>query len=481
MRFLLAFTFAVFVTVSVVAQQPVRPSETPRPAAATQQTEEPPVTAKHNVRIGGRQISYTTTTGFMPIKNGATGEVEARIFYMAYTMDNAPSNRPLMFSFNGGPGSASVWLHLGALGPRRIKMLDDGNMPPPPFQMEDNEHSWFTETDLVFIDPVGTGYSRAARQDLASKFFGVAGDIESVGEMIRMYLGRNERWMSPLYLVGESYGTTRAAGLSNWLFNHGIALNGIALVSTVMNFQTLNFASNNDLPLTLMLPSYTATAWYHKKLGPALQSKTIEQVVEESRKFAANEYTPAMLRIDSLSATERNALADRFSALTGLNKQFVEQNNFRVELGEFNKELLRSERRTTGRLDSRFKGIDRDAAGVGPDSDPSMNAIRPPYTAAFNSYVRSELGYRSDVEYYILGGGISGPWNYNVTNQYADTSAALKEAMGKNPYMKIFVAQGYYDMATPFYAAEYTFSAMNLDPTLRRNVNFEYYEAGHLM
>lgn len=484
MKMKLAFALSIFASTALglFAQQPgPRPAETPRSAAATQQTEGPPVTAKHNVRIGGRQISYTTTTGFMPIKNGATGEVEARIFYIAYTMDNPPANRPLMFSFNGGPGSASVWLHLGALGPRRIKMLDDGNMPPPPFQMEDNEQSWLTETDLVFIDPVGTGYSRAARQDLASKFFGVNGDIESVGEMIRMYLGRNERWMSPLYLVGESYGTTRAAGLSNWLFNHGIALNGIALVSTVMNFQTLNFASNNDLPLTLMLPSYTATAWYHKKLSPALQAKTVEQVVEEARKFAANEYTPAMLRIDSLSATERNVLADRFSALTGLSKSFVEQNNFRVELGEFNKELLRSERRTTGRLDSRFKGIDRDAAGDGPDSDPSMNAIRPPYTAAFNSYVRSELGYKSDVEYYILGGGISGPWNYNVTNQYADTSTALKDAMGKNPYMKVFVAQGYYDMATPFYAAEYTFSAMNLDPTLRRNVNFEYYEAGHMM
>jgi carboxypeptidase C (cathepsin A) len=481
MRFLLSFIFVVTVSVSSFAQQPARPQETPRPAAATQQAEEPPVTAKHNVRIGGRQISYTTTTGFMPIKNATTGEVEARIFYMAYTLDNPPANRPLMFSFNGGPGSASVWLHLGALGPRRIKMMDDGTMPPPPFQMEDNEHSWFTETDLVFIDPVGTGYSRAARADLASKFFGVNGDIESVGEMIRMYLGRNQRWLSPIYLVGESYGTTRAAGLSNWLFDHGIALNGIALVSTVMNFQTIRFADNNDLPLILMLPSYTATAWYHKKLAPSLQSKTIEQVTDEARKFAANEYAPAMLRIDSLSAAERNSLLEKFSNFTGLSKSFVEQNNFRVELGEFNKELLRGERRTTGRLDSRFKGIDRDAAGDGPDTDPSMNAIRPPYTAGFNAYVRDELNYRSDVEYYILGGGITAPWNYNVTNQYADTSIPLKNAMQKNPYMKVFVAQGYYDLATPFYAAEYTFSAMNLDPSLKRNINWEYYEAGHMM
>jgi carboxypeptidase C (cathepsin A) len=463
---------------SVVAQP--RPSETPRPTP-TVQADEPPVITKHSIRVSGRQLNYTTTTGYMPIKNAVSGETEARIYFMAYTLDNPPAGRPLMFSFNGGPGSASVWLHLGALGPRRIKMLDDGMMPPPPYQMEDNEQTWLTETDLVFIDPVGTGYSRAAKPELASKFFGVNGDIESVGEFIRLYLGRNERWMSPLFLVGESYGTTRASGLSNWLFDHGIALNGISLISTVMNFQTIRFADNNDLPLVLILPSYTTTAWYHKKLPTAMQAKSVAQVADESRRFAANEYLPAMLKIDSLSASERNALAEKFSAFTGLSKEFIERNNFRVDLGEFNKELLRDERRTTGRLDSRFKGIDRDAASDNPDSDPSMNAIRPPYTAAFNSYVRGELGFKSDVEYYILGGGITAPWNFNVTNQYADTSIPLKDAMAKNPYMKILVAQGYYDMATPFYAAEYTFSAMNLDPTLRKNINFEYYEAGHMM
>jgi carboxypeptidase C (cathepsin A) len=475
---------SIFLPLILLFQVPAtaqpRPSETPRPSPSVQ-PDEPPMVIKHTTRIGSRQLSYTTTTGYMPIKNAVSGETEARIFYIAYTLDNPPAGRPLMFSFNGGPGSASVWLHLGALGPRRIRMLDDGMMPPPPYQMENNQETWLTETDLVFIDPVGTGYSRAAKPEIASKFFGINGDIESVGEFIRLYLGRNERWMSPLFLVGESYGTTRAAGLSNWLFDHGIALNGIALVSTVMNFQTIRFADNNDLPLVLMLPSYATTAWYHKKLPSAMQSKSVTQIADESRRFAANEYLPAMLRIDSLSATERNALADKFSSLTGLSKDFIERNNFRVELGEFNKELLRGERRTTGRLDSRFKGIDRDAAGDGPDTDPSMNAIRPPYTSAFNSYVRGDLGFKSDVEYYILGGGITAPWNYNVTNQYADTSIPLKDAMAKNPYMKIFVAQGYYDMATPFYAAEYTFSAMNLDPSLRKNINFEYYEAGHMM
>lgn len=403
------------------------------------------------------------------------------MFYMAYTLDDPPAKRPLMFSFNGGPGSASVWLHLGALGPKRVKMLDDGLMPPPPYELVDNEQTWLTETDLVFIDPVGTGYSRAVRQELASKFFGVNGDIDSVGQFIRMYLTRNDRWMSPLFLVGESYGTTRASGLSNYLFEHGIGLNGILLISTVMNFQTIRFADNNDLPLILILPSYATTAWYHKRLSPQMQAKSVEQIAQEARQFAANEYTPAMLRIDSLTPAERTALSSKFSSLTGLSPEFIERNNFRVELDEFNKELLRSERRTTGRLDSRFKGIDRDAAGEGTDMDPSMSAIRPPYTAAFNDYVRTELGFKSDLEYYILGGGMSAPWNWNTNNSYADTSIPLKNAMAKNPYMKVFLAAGYYDMATPFYAAEYTVSAMNLDPQLRKNVSFAYYESGHMM
>ncbi|MCC6826444.1 MAG: peptidase S10 [Acidobacteria bacterium] len=471
--------FLTLVSLSV-AQQP-SPSPTQRPAATPEIKEEPPVTAKHSIRIGGRALNYTTTTGFMPIKNPATGDVEAHIFYMAYTLDNAPAGRPLMFSFNGGPGSASVWLHLGAIGPRRIKMLDDGMLPPPPYEMEDNAATWLAETDLVFIDPVGTGYSRAVKPELGQKFFGLKGDIDSVGEFIRLYLGRNERWLSPLFLVGESYGTTRASGLSNWLFDHGIALNGICLISTVLNFQTIRFAENNDLPLVLILPSYATTAWYHKRLSPAMQSRSVTEIAKQAEDFAMNEYLPAMMRIDRLSASERASLLEKFSAFTGLSKEFIDRSNFRVDLGQFNKELLRGERRTTGRLDSRFKGIDRDAAGSRPDSDPSMDAIRPPYTAAFNAYVRGELGYRTDTEYYILGGGINAPWNYGQSNGYADTSMSLKDAMSKNPYMRIMLAQGYYDMATPFFAAEYTVSAMNLDPTLRRNIEFKYYEAGHMM
>lgn len=477
---LLVCTTAILAQASATPAAP-RPTETPKPVPATEQKDEPPIVTHHSIRVGTRTLNYTVTTGFLPLKNAVSGDTEARIFYIAYTLDGAGPGRPLMFSFNGGPGSASVWLHLGALGPRRIKMMDDGMLPPPPYEMEDNQSTWLADTDLVFIDPVGTGYSRAAKPELAAKFFGLDGDIASVGEFIRLYLGRNERWMSPLFLVGESYGTTRASGLSNWLFDHGIALNGITLISTVMNFQTIRFADNNDLPLALILPSYAATAWYHKRLSPALEAKPIAQVVKEAEDFASNEYIPAMMRIDHLSAAERQGLLDKFSAFTGLSKDFIDRNNFRVDLGEFNKELLRDQRRTTGRLDSRFKGIDRDAASDNPDSDPSINAIRPPYTAAFNSYVRGELGYKTDTEYYILGGGVTSPWNFGESNAYADTSIRMKDAMAKNPYMKIMIAQGYYDMATPFFAAEYTVSAMNLDPSLRKNINFEYYEAGHMM
>lgn len=499
MKFVLVLAvISVFVS-AAFGQQP-QPTGSPRPVGSPQSTasprptpsatpvpplpnDDPPVVTKHSSRVGGRQINYTVTTGYMPIRNAVSGETEARYFYMAYTVDGVANKatRPLMFSFNGGPGSASVWLHLGALGPKRVKMLDDGLMPPPPYELVENDHSWLDLTDLVFVDPVGTGYSRAARPELAAKFFSVNGDIDANGEFIRMYMGRNERWASPIYLVGESYGTTRVAGLANHLFERGIGLNGVALVSMVTNFLSIRFADNNDMPLIMIFPSYAATAWYHKALPPEHQSKPLQQVLREAENFAVNEFAPALLRIDRLSAAERNSLLDKFSALTGLSKEFVDNQNFRVELGEFNKQLLRSRKRTTGRLDSRFLGYDRDSGGTSPEFDPSMTAIRTPYTATFNDYVKGDLGFKTDLEYYILGGGITSPWNWNTNNAYADTTGALSSAMRKNPYMKVFLASGYYDMATPYFAADYTMSSMQLDPALRRNITTEYYEAGHMM
>ncbi len=398
---------------------------------------------------------------------------------MAYTRDDAPAGRPLMFSFNGGPGSASVWLHLGALGPRRVKMQPNGFMPAPPYELVDNEATWLTDTDIVFIDPVGTGFSRA-EDPKEQKFFSLRGDLASVGEFIRLYLSRYGRWMSPLYLVGESYGTTRASGLSGYLIEKGIAFNGIILVSTVMNFQTLRFADGNDLPLVMILPSYASTAWYHKKLPPDLQNKPLGDVLKEAESFAIARYAPGLLKAGSLSASERTALVNEISRFTGLSSKFIDQNNMRIELGEFMKELLRDEKRSIGRLDSRFTGIDKEPAGEGTDFDPSMTAIRPPYTATFNDYVRRELGFESDLEYYILGGGV-GRWDWNENNGYADTSGNLRSALQKNPFMKVFIAAGYYDMATPYFATVYTLANMNLEPSLRSNISMKYYEAGHMM
>ncbi len=419
----------------------------------------------------------------MPIKNVQTGETEAQMFFMAYTLDGVtdPSKRPMMFSFNGGPGSASVWLHLGALGPKRIKMQDDGMMPAPPYQLVTNDHTWLDLTDMVFIDPVGTGYSRATRPELAAKFLNLNGDLDSVGEFIRMYLTRYERWSSPLFLVGESYGTTRASGLAGLLVERGIAFNGVLLISTVMNFQTLRFAEGNDLPLVLILPSYTATAWYHKKLPADLQRKPLRQVLDEAERWGVNEFQVAISKGDRLAGAERQKIIEQMSRYTGLSRSFIEENNLRIELPRFNKELLRDQKRTTGRLDSRFTGIDSRASGDNPEFDPSMTAIRPPYTAAFNDYVRRELGYKSDATYHILGDGFTAPWSMNADNSYANTSVALRSAFAKNPFMKLFVAYGYYDMATPYFAAEYTIDHMNLDPSLKSNIKTAYYEAGHMM
>src|SRR6266567_6999656 len=380
-----------------------RPQEQPSPTP-----EEVPVVTHHEIRAGGRTLRYTATAGMMPIKN-RDGETEARIFFMAYTLDceGNRSRRPLTFSFNGGPGSASVWLHLGAIGPKRVRMNPDGTMPAPPYELVDNEYTWLNQTDLVFVDPVGTGYSRAVRPELAARFFGLNGDIESVGEFIRMYLTRYERWTSPLFLAGESYGTTRASALSGYLIGRGIAFNGIVLISTIMNFETADFAPGNDLPFVMFLPSYAATAWYHKKLPPDLQSRSVQQIVSEVEQWAANDYVLALGKGDRLIGQERQDVVAKLARYTGLSLQFIDNANLRVSLGLFRKELLRSERRSIGRLDARFKGYDASYASDSPDFDASEAAIRPPYTSTFNNYVRSELGYKSDLEYYILGGVIT--------------------------------------------------------------------------
>jgi carboxypeptidase C (cathepsin A) len=467
------------------------PAATPAPAEAAKPSqpeakkevpEQPPVVTHHEIHVGGKTLRYTTTAGMMPLKNVDTGEVEAHIFYMAYTLDGQPAERrPLTFSFNGGPGSASVWLHLGAIGPKRVRMQPDGMMPAAPYQLVDNEYTWLDQTDLVFVDPVGTGYSRAVKRDQTKKFLGLRGDIESVGEFIRLYLGRAERWSSPLFLVGESYGTTRAAGLSGYLVEHGIAFNGIMLISSILNFQTTDFAPGNDLPYILFLPSYASAAWFHKKLGPDLQD--LGKLHNEVEQWAASGYADALAKGDRLTAQERQDVIDHLARYTGLSKTYIDESNLRVDEPHFTKELLRDQRKTIGRLDSRFTGTSRSAVAERAEFDPSMSAIRPPYTAMFNQYVRTELGYKSDLEYYILGGGFRfDEWDWGVQRGgFPDTAQAMKDAFDKNPFMKLFVGSGYYDLATPYFATQYTLNHMGLDAAQHARINLGYYGAGHMM
>jgi carboxypeptidase C (cathepsin A) len=457
-------------------------SKTAPPEVKKETPEPPPIVTHHEIHIGGKTLRYTATAGMMPLKNNDTGEVEAHIFYISYTLDGQqPERRPLTFSFNGGPGSASVWLHLGAIGPKRVRMQPDGMMPAPPYQLVDNEYTWLDQTDLVFIDPVGTGYSRAVKRDQTKKFLGLRGDIESVGEFIRLYLGRSERWSSPLFLVGESYGTTRAAGLSGYLVEHGIAFNGIMLISSILNFQTTDFTAGNDLPYVLFLPSYASAAWYHKKLGPDLQD--FAKLRGEVEQWAAGGYAEALAKGDRLTPAERQDTIDHLARYTGLSKTYIDESNLRIDEPHFTKELLRDQRKTIGRLDSRFTGTSRSAVAERSEFDPSMSAIRPPYTAMFNHYVRTELGYKSDLEYYILGGGFRfDEWDWGVQRGgFPDTAQALKDAFDKNPFMKLFVGSGYYDFATPYFATQYTLNHMALDPSQHARISLGYYGAGHMM
>ncbi|UYN89613.1 MAG: hypothetical protein KIT08_11020 [Anaerolineales bacterium] len=449
--------------------------------------EEQRVETQHSVTIGGKSIKYTAIAGTLVLKeeDDEKGEhkPKASVYYTAYIAEQPKSAkpRPLTFSFNGGPGSSSVWLHLGVLGPRRVDMPLDDSMPRPPFGLVDNEYSILAETDLVFIDPVTTGYSRPVPGEAAKQFHGFQKDLETVGEFIRLFTTRHQRWSSPKFLIGESYGTTRAAALSGRLQDrHGMALNGIMLISSVLEFSTLLFNAGNDLPYILFLPTYTATAWYHKQLSADLQ-KDLTRTLAEVRSFASGEYAAALFQGDSLPAEQRQQIAARLAAYTGLSADYVERTNLRIEIHRFTKELLRNERKTVGRLDSRYIASDRDSAGENYEFDPSYAAIQAAFTAALNQYVRAELEFESDLPYEILTGRVH-PWSYKENeNQYLNVAETLRQAMVINPALKVFVANGYYDLATPFYATEYTFNHLQLAPELRGNISMEYYEAGHMM
>jgi carboxypeptidase C (cathepsin A) len=472
--------------------------------------EPPPVVTTHSVSVGGKTLKYHATAGYIVLKEEEgkplvkgpeqkpppdTKEAEAnktkdglkakaKVFFVAYTLDDAadPSTRPVTFAFNGGPGSSSVWLHMGAMAPRRAALTDEGEAPPPPYQLVDNESTWLDQTDLVFLDPVSTGYSRAVSKEDPKQYHGLKEDVASVGDFIRVYTSRNSRWLSPKFILGESYGTTRAAGLSDYLQNrYGLYFNGIILVSSALNFQSLEFAPQNTQPYIDFLPSYTASAWYHKKLSADLQAKSVADVVEAARAFAVNEYASALARGDRLPASDLARLSEQLSRFTSLPAANLAQRKLRVKDNHFFTQLLRSEGKILGRLDARFSGLRYEpGTDQNDDYDPSDEAVNGPLSAAFNDYVRRELKFESDIPYELIAD--VGPWNFGDASQgYPNTAEDLRKAMTRNPYLKVWVTCSYYDLATPFFGAENVVSDMNLEPSIRGNLRFSYYESGHML
>ena len=448
-----------------------------------EESETPPLSVtQHTATIDGNEIAYTATAGKLLMKNDA-GDDKANIFFVAYTKDSADqSKRPVTFCFNGGPGSSSVWLHLGMLGPQRVKMSDDPKPLRPPHQLIENPFSLLDTTDLIFIDPVGTGFSRPAKGEKKQQFHGYDEDLRSVGQFIHDYTTKYGRWGSPKFLLGESYGGLRAAGLSGELQKrYRMYLNGIVLVSAVVDFQTLHTGDRNDLAYSLFLPSYAATAWYHKALGEELQSLSVDEVFTKAKTFAHGPYMQALLRGDALSEEQRSDVISELSKFTGLSAEYLDQANLRVSMRQFGKELLRSRKRVVGRFDSRYTGIDSDHVGSSAEHDPSGVVFYGPFTSAMNQYLRDVLEVKEERIYEILTSSVQ-PWDYSeFTNRYVSASSTLRTSMRDNPYLKVFAACGYYDLATPGFALEHTRDHLNLPTELRANFTTEYYEGGHMM
>jgi carboxypeptidase C (cathepsin A) len=438
------------------------------------------VTSSH--RFG--DLAYTATAGRVVLRREVLTEgkfdghlAKAEVFLTSYTLDGAdPAQRPVTFAFNGGPGSSSVWLHLGILGPRRVVMGDVGALAPPPYSIVDNPESLLAHSDLVFIDPVSTGYSRALKGESPGDYHGFGADLESVGEIIRLWTSRNSRWLSPKFLAGESYGTLRAAGLTEHLqTRHGMYLNGIMLISSVLDFGTVDFAEGNDLPYVLFLPTYAAIAHYHGLHG----ARPLADVLAEAESFASGDDLLALER--GFRLTNRESIVDRVAALTGLSADYVDRVNLRIEHVRFFTELLRSQRKIVGRLDSRFVGPDNDYGREHFSEDPSYSAILGPFTAALNHYVRAELNYANDLPYEILTGNVH-PWSYKEFENASVTVAnRLAAAMRANQNLKVHVASGYHDGATPYYAAEHVLAHLAIPAELRTNIETHYYPAGHMM
>ena len=435
---------------------------------------------QHSIRLDGRDIKYTATAGTLPIRLD-DGKVAARMFFVAYTKDGEDAKtRPVSFLYNGGPGAATIWLHMGSFAPRKVQMADEGFQPAPPYHLVDNEYSLLDGTDMVYVDAVDTGYSRAVAGVSNTQFHGVRGDLRAFGEFINGYLKTYNRWPSPKFLIGESYGTIRSAGLSQELqMRHGIELNGIVLVSSLLTYQTLSPSPQNDVAYASHLETYTATAWYHKKLSADLE-RDLKKTVDEARTFAFGEYLTALAKGNRMTDAERKAMAQKIARYTGLSPDYVERANLRIDPGRFRKELLRDKRLTVGRLDSRFTAVNRDAAGEQDEFDPSNTALQGAYTALFEDYVKNELKWESDL-HYPTSGNVR-PWSWDeFSNSYMDMTEPLRQTMARNPFLKVFVTIGYYDMATVMGGAEYNFAHLGYDATFTDRVSFGYYEAGHMI
>jgi carboxypeptidase C (cathepsin A) len=490
-RLALLASFVLLAPGLLVAQAPrQRPATPGQPAPAVRPAVDPDTPAagsgdrlsetSHVARIGGAEIRYTATAGTLVLRH-PNGKPRGHLFFVAYVREGEDvRSRPITFSYNGGPGSASIWLHMGVMGPKRAAMTEDGFQPAPPYQLVPNEHSPLDVTDIVMIDPIQTGFSRAAEGEDPKQFHGVRPDIESVSEFIRLYLTKFERWASPKYLLGESYGTVRSAGVAAELQNnHNIELNGIVLVSSVIDFLTIRPAPGNDIYYAGFLPTYTAAALYHKKLGADLQG-SLEKTLDEARAFAFGEYLLAMAKGNRLTPQERQAVAQKVARLTGLSPEFVQRANLRVSPERFRKELLRDRGVMIGRLDGRFTALDADSAGETQEFDPSNVALAGPYAAMFSDYVRRELKWETDLQYFT--GGRVQPWDYApYENRYLNLMESLRGAMARNPFLRVLVTNGYYDMATPFAATEYTFDHLGYEPTYRDRVKMTYYQGGHMM
>jgi carboxypeptidase C (cathepsin A) len=446
---------------------------------------------QHSISIGGRSIRYDATAGTLLVRN-ERDEPTASIGYVAYVQRGAgdggdAGRRPITFAYNGGPGSSSVWLHMGALGPRRIVTADAGPTLPPPYHVVDNAYSILDKTDLVMIDPVGTGLSHAVGEAKDKDFWGVDPDIESISRFITQYVSDNHRWSSPKYLLGESYGTTRAAGVVDYLQTRGnMAFNGVILLSVGIDFEAIFPLPGNDKSYPLVLPSFAATAWYHHAL-PRRPAR-LEPFLDEVRGFATGEYASALMKGNALSDPEREAVAEKIHQYTGLSADFAKKANLRIRASQFTQELLRDKHVTLGRLDSRFAGTSFDLLGEDSDYDPLTAAIGAPFTAAFLDYLHSDLKFGQGRTYDILNEQVSTLWDFKhrvpglpFPLPLPDTGYDLGHAMGYNPNLRVLALNGYYDLATPFLATEYMMSHLPIEKAQQSRIQMKYFEAGHMM